>query len=44
VPQDGRLVVKVAAEMGSRTILSFIPVTINTDWRESPKFRAPREP
>jgi uncharacterized protein DUF4390 len=44
LPQEGRLLVKVAAEMGSRTILSFIPVTINTDWKESPKFRAPREP
>ncbi len=41
---EGRLLVKIAAEMGSRTILSFIPVTINTDWRESPKFRVPREP
>ena len=30
------------AEMGSRTILSFIPVAIKTDWKESPKFRAPR--
>lgn len=41
---EGRLLVKVEAEMGSRTILSFIPVTINTDWKESPKFRAPRQP
>ncbi|HEX9943496.1 MAG TPA: DUF4390 domain-containing protein [Thermoanaerobaculia bacterium] len=39
-----RLVLKVQAEMGSRTILSFIPVTINTDWKESPKFRVPRQP
>jgi len=41
---DARLLVKVAAETGSRTILSFIPVTINTDWKESRKFRAPRQP
>jgi Domain of unknown function (DUF4390) len=44
LPPEARLLVKVAAETGSRTILSFIPVTINTDWRESPKFRAPRQP
>jgi Domain of unknown function (DUF4390) len=41
---EARLLVKVEAEMGSRTILSFIPVTINTDWKESSKFRVPREP
>jgi hypothetical protein len=39
-----RLLVKVEAEMGSRTLLSFIPVTISTDWKESPKFRVPRQP
>jgi hypothetical protein len=44
LPGEGRLLVKVLAEMGSRTMLSFIPVTINTDWRESPKFRVPRQP
>lgn len=44
LPREGRLLVKVAAELGSRTMLSFIPVTINTDWKESPKFRVPREP
>ncbi|HKI06307.1 MAG TPA: DUF4390 domain-containing protein [Thermoanaerobaculia bacterium] len=41
LPNDWRLLVKVQAEMGSRTVLSFIPVTINTDWKESSKFRAP---
>jgi uncharacterized protein DUF4390 len=44
LPSDSRLLVKVAAETGSRTILSFIPVTINTDWKESPKFRVQRQP
>jgi hypothetical protein len=44
LPRDGRLLVKVQAEMGSRTMLSFIPVTINTDWKESSKFRAPGTP
>jgi Domain of unknown function (DUF4390) len=39
-----RLLLKVQAEMGSRTVLSFIPVTISTDWKESPKFRAPGTP
>ena len=44
LPHDWRLLVKVQAEMGSRTILSFIPKTINTDWKESSKFRAPSPP
>lgn len=37
-----RLLVRAQAELGSRTLLSFIPVTINTDWEESAKFRPPR--
>lgn len=36
-----RLLLKIQAEMGSRTLLSVIPVTINTAWKDSPKFRAP---
>jgi len=36
----GRLLVKVRAELGSRTLLSLIPVAIHTDWKESRKFRA----
>jgi Domain of unknown function (DUF4390) len=44
VPHDWRLLLRVAAEMGSRTILSVIPSTISTDWKESPKFRAPGTP
>jgi len=44
LPPGWRLLIKVEAEMGSRTILSFIPVTISTDWRESPKFHPPRQP
>ncbi len=44
LPADWRMLVKVQAEMGSRTVLSFIPVTINTDWKESSKFRPPRTP
>lgn len=38
----GRLLVRVQAELGSRTYLSFIPVSISTDWEESAKFRLPR--
>jgi hypothetical protein len=41
-PQEtprGRLIVKVRAELGSRTLLSFIPVAIHTDWKDSNKFR-----
>ena len=37
----GRLLIKVRAELGSRTILSFIPVSILTDWKASNKFRYP---
>jgi hypothetical protein len=44
IPSPWRLVLKVQAEMGTRTILSFIPVTINTDWKESPKFHTPGPP
>jgi hypothetical protein len=41
LPRSRRLLLKVQAELGSRTILSFIPATIQTDWRESRKFRIP---
>jgi Domain of unknown function (DUF4390) len=44
IPHGWRLLLKVAAEMGSRTILSVIPATISTDWKDSPKFRAPNAP
>ena len=41
LPRRWRLLVKVRAELGSRTILSFIPAAITTDWAESRKFHAP---
>ena len=44
LPKEGRALIKVQAETGSRTLLSFIPVAITTDWKESPKFRAPKQP
>lgn len=37
----GRILIKVRAELGSRTFLSFIPATIATDWAESNKLRLP---
>lgn len=37
----GRLLIKVRAELGSRTILSFIPAAIRTEWRDSNKLRYP---
>jgi hypothetical protein len=40
----GRLLIKVRAELGSRTILSFIPAAIHTEWRDSNKFRHPARP
>jgi uncharacterized protein DUF4390 len=42
LPKQGRALLKIQAETGSRTLLSFIPVSIKTDWKESPKFRAPQ--
>jgi hypothetical protein len=44
VPRDWRLLVKARAELGSRTVLSIVPVAITTDWVESRKFRAPTTP
>lgn len=40
-PASERLLIKALAELGSRNLLSFIPVSIETDWEDSPKFRAP---
>ena len=39
--ERSRILVKVRAELGSRTFLSFIPVTVATDWAESNKLRIP---
>jgi Domain of unknown function (DUF4390) len=41
VRERGRILVKVRAELGSRTFLSFIPVTVASDWAESNKLRIP---
>jgi hypothetical protein len=41
VSERGRILVKVRAELGSRTFLSFIPVTVATDWADSNKLRIP---
>jgi len=38
-----RMLLRARAELGSRTVLSFIPVVITTEWVESAKFR-PNEP
>lgn len=43
LPRSWRLLVRVRAEMGSRTILSFIPSKVQTDWSESRKFRTENE-
>ena len=44
IPGGWRLLVKARAELGSRTVLSIVPVAITTDWVESAKFRAPAPP
>jgi Domain of unknown function (DUF4390) len=41
VREKVRILVKVRAELGSRTFLSFIPVTVATDWADSNKLRIP---
>jgi hypothetical protein len=41
LPRGERLLVKGRAELGTRTLFSFIPVDIETDWAESRKFRLP---
>ena len=37
-----RLLVKVRAHLGSKTVFSLIPTRISTNWRESKKFNPPR--
>jgi len=41
LPTDRRLLVRARADLGSRTIFSFIPTAVTTDWVESKKFRPP---
>ena len=36
-----RLLVKGRVQLGSRTVLAFIPVDVETDWVQSKKFRVP---
>ncbi|HVS03159.1 MAG TPA: DUF4390 domain-containing protein [Thermoanaerobaculia bacterium] len=38
-----RVLVRARAELGSRTLLSIIPVHVATPWATSKKFRVPRE-
>jgi hypothetical protein len=41
LPQRWRLLIKARAELGAKTILAMIPVTVTTEWTESRKFRGP---
>lgn len=41
LPGDWRLLVAVRAELGSSTLLAFIPTHLRTDWAESRKFSPP---
>ena len=43
LPRRWRLLVKVRALLGSRTLFALIPTRVTTDWRESEKFWAPEE-
>jgi hypothetical protein len=41
--REGRqLLLRARAELGSRTVVSFIPVAVTTEWVESEKFRPPQ--
>lgn len=42
IHERNRLLLRARAELGSRNVLSFIPVVITTDWVESEKFRLPQ--
>jgi hypothetical protein len=44
MPSTRRLLVRVRAELGSRTWLLFIPTRAVTEWRDSRKFRPPPGP
>lgn len=41
VDTERRLLLRARADLGSRTILSFIPTAVTTEWVESKKFRPP---
>jgi hypothetical protein len=43
LPDDGRILVRVRAELGTAHLLGFIPSTVNTDWVDSNKLRPPDE-
>lgn len=43
LPRRWRLLVKVRALLGSRTLFALIPTRVTTDWQESDKFWAPEE-
>lgn len=44
LPRQWRLLIKARAELGSKTILALVPVSVATEWVESRKFRPSREP
>lgn len=39
LPRSSRLLVRVQADVGARTLFGFLPARLVTDWRESRKFR-----
>jgi hypothetical protein len=41
LPREWRLLIKARAELGARTVLAMVPVSITTEWIESRKFRGP---
>lgn len=41
LPRSWRLLVRVQADVGTRTLLGVLPTRLLTDWRESRKFRVP---
>jgi hypothetical protein len=44
MPRSWRLLVRVQADVGTRTLLGVLPTRLTTDWRESKKFRSLNPP
>ena len=44
LPEEGRIRLRVRALLGSKTVMSFIPRDIHTDWAESSLLTLPETP
>jgi hypothetical protein len=44
LPEEGRVRLRIRAQLGSKTVMSFIPRDIHTDWAESSLLALPEAP